>query len=140
MTLWASSRKRLKDPMVDSRLCTLFELCERKWPFDKWEFQIGSTGAYRTKEMQAEQVKSGASKTMQSKHCDGLAIDITLYWDSTQSAIWNRYAYAVVAGFIMTCARELGLKMTWGADWNNNGNIAEENNWEVDFVHWELAN
>lgn len=138
MTLWESSRKRLENPMVDSRLCTLFKLCERKWPFEHWEFQIGRTGAYRDVDMQRAQVQSGASKTMKSKHCEGKAIDITLYKTGTQTAIWNRYAYSVVAGFIKLCAQEIGVSLTWGADWNNNGEIGEKDNWEVDFVHWEI--
>ncbi len=138
MTLWHSSSTRLYDNRVDTKLQRLFDAVVADWPFSHWEFQIGRTGAYRTEDQQRAQVQSGASKTMQSKHREGKAIDITLYWAGTERAIWDRPAYLMVSGYIHYIASQLGVSIRWGGDWNSNGKPMEEDNWEVDLVHYEV--
>ena len=138
MKLWASSERRLYDPRIDDRLKQLFDAVVSDWPFPLWELQINRDGGYRTAERQKDIFDTGASKTLQSKHMKGKAIDITLYWAGTEKAIWDRYSYAMVAGYIRFIADSLGIPVIWGADWNDNYIIKEEENWEIDFVHWEL--
>lgn len=141
MTLWNSSTKRLYDPRVSMRLKKLFDLVIKTWPFPAWSLQVGRDGAYRTPERQRElyDMKPPRTKTLKSKHMEGRAIDITLYWEGTERAIWDRLAYAVVMGHVFHCAHQLGLTVIWGGDWNRNWNLLEKNNWEVDLVHVELA-
>ena len=138
MKLWNSSIKRLYDPRLDDRLKQLFDSVVSDWPFPLWELQINRDGGYRTAERQKDIFDTGASKTLQSKHMKGKAIDICLYWTGTEKAIWDRLAYTMVAGYIWFIARCLRIKLRWGADWNGNGILKEEDNWEIDFVHWEL--
>lgn len=138
MKLWESSTKRLFDPRIDEDLKTIFSLVIQQWPFEEWEFQISRMGAYRTEDMQKVCVQNGASKIMRSKHCEGKAIDITLFRAGTEKAIWDRYSYCVVRGFIRYIEKKTGTILRWGADWNDNGVIGEEDNWEVDFVHYEI--
>ncbi len=139
MTLWHSSSTRLYDNRIDTKLQRLFDAVIADWPFQHWEFQIGRTGAYRTEEMQREQVTAGASKTMRSKHREGKAIDITLYHAGTERAIWDRPAYLMVSGYIHYIASQLGVSIRWGGDWDGDGTIMEEDNWEVDLVHYEIG-
>jgi hypothetical protein len=136
--LWKSSTVRLYDERVDEHLKRLFSMASAEWPFPKWEFQIGKTGAYRTEEQQAVAVKSGASKTMKSKHREGKAIDITIYKAGTEEAIWDRNTYIMVAGFIICCANQTCADIRWGGDWDEDGIILEKDNWEVDLVHYEI--
>lgn len=137
-TLWESSSKRVYAQEIDEGLKRLFSMACTEWPFDHWEFQIGRMGAYRTDDMQKAAVASGASKTMQSKHREGKAIDITLYWKGTEKAIWDRNAYIAVYGFLLCCAKQTNVKFRWGGDWDEDGNLLEKNNWEVDLVHYEI--
>lgn len=139
MEYWKSTKRRLYDERVDRRLQTLFTVAEDRWPFPHWTMQIGRTGAYRTADMQKEMVDAGASKTMSSKHCIGQAIDITIYKAGTEQAIWSQYAYSVVHGFLECIAKECGVALRWGADWDQDGDLVEKDNWEVDFVHHELG-
>lgn len=85
----------------------------------------------RTKEQQAQYVKEGKSKTMNSKHLlvPSQAIDIAPYpidWT-------NRERFAYLAGYWLGVAerfKSLGLitsDFRWGGDWNRNGETKDEN-------------
>ena len=139
MKLWKSSVKRLHDPRVHQTLKTLFDAVVADWPFHDYELQISS--GYRTPGEQRKlfNAKPPRTRTLNSRHMEGEAIDIILYWKGTEDAIWDRYSYAFVAGYIWFIADSLGIKVTWGADWNRNMIIKEEENWEIDFVHWEVG-
>jgi len=82
----------------------------------------------RTKERQAELVRTGKSKTMNSRHlmqADGYshAVDVgpwPLDWDDSK-------AFALFAGYVMATADEMHARgeishtLTWGGDWDNDG-------------------
>jgi len=141
MTLWKVSSERLNDPRVSLKLKRLFDVVIAEWPFPLWEFQIGPDGAYRTEEMQRALVKKGSkvTRTMNSKHRQGKAIDIALYWAGTEKAIWDRPSYCVVFGYIYSIADQMEISIGWGGDWNRNWSILEKENWEEDLVHYELV-
>ena len=69
----------------------------------------------RTKERQTLLVKNGASKTMKSKHIEGLAVDFVAKkngkwtWDTSDKEVLRTYQR------FGELAREVGL--TWGGDW-----------------------
>lgn len=126
---------------------------------------FGIISGRRTTAEQAEKVKLGYSKTMNSKHVadpPGLsrAIDIGPYipeygeliigtteqvkrlaerhHQSTtgiQMRIWKQYG--LLAGYILRVAEQLDVRLTWGGDWDRDWNSIE-NNFE-DLGHFELT-
>ena len=69
----------------------------------------------RTKERQAYLVKKGASKTMNSKHLTGDAVDIAPVIDGKIS--WDFEHYYPLANAMAKAATELGVKVRWGGAW-----------------------
>jgi len=92
----------------------------------------------RSEAQQRVYVASGASKTLNSKHVyplgePSLAVDVAPYpikWGDTS----RFYAFA---GFVIGTARELGIKVRWGGDWDSDRDFAEET--FRDTVHYELV-
>lgn len=70
----------------------------------------------RTKERQAELVKSGASKTSNSKHLIGHAVDLAPFVEGKISWDWT-YFYAI-AEAMREAAKELDIKIRWGGTWS----------------------
>lgn len=89
----------------------------------------------RTKEKQAEYVRKGTSKTMDSRHITGHAVDIA---PLVGGAIpWNDKSYFnKQAEVMLACAKELGIDIRWGGDWNDNGDWKDEKFY--DGPHFEL--
>lgn len=92
----------------------------------------------RTKEQQAQYVKEGKSKTMDSKHLKkylpeyekeySLAVDIAPY-----PIDWNdRERFCLMAGYILGIAKVLKSEgmihkdIRWGGDWNSNNEMKDE--------------
>lgn len=69
----------------------------------------------RTKARQTELVKKGASKTMNSKHLTGHAVDIAPVVDGKIS--WDFEHYYALANAMAKAATELGVKVRWGGAW-----------------------
>lgn len=66
----------------------------------------------RTKERQAELLKQGFTRTMNSRHIIGQAVDIV-----PLPVDWNNKArFGLVAVAMKKAAAELGVKITWGGD------------------------
>lgn len=66
----------------------------------------------RTKERQAELLKQGFTRTMNSRHIIGQAVDIV-----PLPVDWNNKArFGLVAAAMKKAAAELGVKITWGGD------------------------
>jgi peptidoglycan L-alanyl-D-glutamate endopeptidase CwlK len=67
----------------------------------------------RTKERQAELLEQGFTRTMNSRHIIGQAIDIV-----PLPVDWNNpKPFGMVAEAMKKAADELGVKITWGGDW-----------------------
>lgn len=91
----------------------------------------------RTVEEQEELVRSGKSKTMNSKHLkqdDGYshAVDVMCYpiqWDN-----WNRNY--IFAGYVKGVADSMGIKLRLGADWDGDFDTKDQN--FHDLPHFEI--
>ena len=91
----------------------------------------------RTEAEQSRLVQEGMSKTMDSKHLeqeDGTAhaIDLAPYpidWENTK-----RFYY--FAGIVMAVAREMGIHIRWGGDWDGDDDLDDQT--FMDLVHFEL--
>lgn len=79
---------------------------------------------HRSKKKQAENVKIGASQTMNSKHCEypSRAFDFIPY----PFKGWNDNRFNEIGEVILQCAKELGIRVRRGADWNMNGLTSDE--------------
>lgn len=74
----------------------------------------------------------GATKTMNSRHLTGHAVDIVplpLDWK-------NKAAFKAVADAMFQAAKKLGVQIRWGGDWNMNGESNDERFY--DGPHFEL--
>jgi peptidoglycan L-alanyl-D-glutamate endopeptidase CwlK len=75
--------------------------------------------------------------TLQSKHIGGLAVDVALL-QADGSINWNDPAgFDRLAEAMFTASRQVGVRLRWGADWDQDGNPRERG--ETDSPHFELA-
>ena len=86
----------------------------------------------RSLDRQKELMKLGSTKTLDSKHISGEAVDLAPYpidWDKRENFIY-------VAGIVKGIAYNRGIPITWGGDWNRNHDLSD-NSFD-DLVHFEL--
>lgn len=76
---------------------------------------FGITEGLRTTLRQKELVAAGASKTMNSRHITGHAIDVVAYVGS--EVRWDFGLYLQIAEAFRQAARELNIPVVWGACW-----------------------
>jgi peptidoglycan L-alanyl-D-glutamate endopeptidase CwlK len=69
----------------------------------------------RTLERQKQLVASGASKTLNSRHLDGHAVDIAPYVNG--EIRWDWPLYNKLAKAMKAAAKEVGVPIEWGGDW-----------------------
>lgn len=69
----------------------------------------------RTSERQAQLVAKGASKTMNSRHLTGHAVDLAPVVDG--EVRWDWPLFAPMAAAMKRAADDLGVKLIWGGDW-----------------------
>ena len=70
---------------------------------------------------------------MKSKHLSGDAVDLVPYpvdWDTASK-------FDLIALAMFEAANDLGIKIRWGADWDQDGKPRERG--EYDSPHFELA-
>lgn len=79
----------------------------------------------RTRKRQVELFAAGASKTMNSRHLTGHAVDIAPY--VAGSIRWDWPLFHQIAPAMKQAAQELGVPVVWGGDWRFK-----------DGPHWEL--
>ena len=80
----------------------------------------------RTVERQKELVKKGASKTMNSRHLTGHAVDIAPVVNGQVS--WDWPLYHRLAKVVKQAAKDVGVTIEWGGDWKS----------FKDGPHWQL--
>ena len=91
------------------------------------EVDFGVSCGLRTIEEQRKLYATGASKTLQSKHLDGEAVDLVAYVGGNIS--WELPVYDEIATAVALAARELDLGIRWGAAWH----IPDIRYWEKSF-------
>lgn len=104
------SEKRLAG--VHPALQKLMRLALEESPYD---FSI--TEGLRTLELQKIYFENGKSKTMESKHLRGLAVDIAVLVDG--KVTWDLDYYKIVAAHIKKVAASLNISIVWGGDWRS---------------------
>jgi len=80
------------------------------------EVDFGVSEGLRSIDRQKELVAKGASKTMKSKHIDGLAVDLVAYIDGRVS--WELNLYDNIADAMAAAAKEYGVTIRWGGAWH----------------------
>lgn len=73
------------------------------------------TEGKRTRERQAELVRSGASQTMNSRHITGHAVDLAALVEG--QVRWDWPLYHKLAAAMKQAAEELEVEIVWGGDW-----------------------
>ena len=88
----------------------------------------------RSAERQEELLAQGATKVKYSKHMEGKAVDIAPYpidWKDR-----DRFYY--MGGMVRGIAKQLGVNIRFGGDWDSDGET-KDNNFD-ELVHIELRN
>lgn len=80
----------------------------------------------RTSKRQRELVAKGASKTLNSRHLTGHAIDIAPYVDG--QVRWDWPLFYRIEPIVKKAANDLGVDIQWGGDWKS----------FQDGPHWQL--
>lgn len=100
------------------------------------KIDFGVTCGVRTVAEQKALVATGASKTMKSKHLEGHAVDLVAYIGPRVS--WELNLYDNIADAMTEAARDVGVKLRWGAAWHIpdirswNGNMEQAMNSYID--------
>lgn len=81
------------------------------------EVDFGVTEGVRTIEKQREYFAKGASKTMNSRHLTGHAVDLVAYIGS--EVRWDWPLYHKIADAMKRAANSLGVPIVWGGDWKS---------------------
>lgn len=102
------SRDRLKGVHPD-----LVAVVERAIQLTGVDFMI--TEGLRTPARQAELVRAGASRTQNSRHLTGHAVDVAAL--VAGQVRWDWPLYPRIAEAFRQAARELNTPITWGGDW-----------------------
>lgn len=126
MRTWDNvSIERLKGVHPDLRKLADAVLQAAPWP-------IRVTEGLRTLARQKQLVAAKASKTMNSRHLTGHAIDVVPYIDLDRDGkieteeLYNKELFKQLIPIAKDCAEKLGIEVVWGYDWG----------W--DMPHWEL--
>lgn len=107
--LSATSIKRLKGVKPE-----LVKVVERAIEISKVDFMV--VQGLRTLAEQKKLVATGKSQTMNSKHLTGDAVDLAVVENG--QVTWNLSDYDDIADAMKKAAKELGVKIRWGAAWN----------------------
>ncbi len=100
----------------------------------------------RSLERQTELFKGGFSKTMASKHLkqsDGYGHAVDLYPYPVDMARVNKgdwrecIRFGMIAGAMFSAAKELGIPIRWGMDWDGDGQTLDHT--FFDAPHFELV-
>lgn len=92
------------------------------------------TEGLRTKARQTELMSRGLTRTMNSRHLTGHAIDVAAVVKG--KIVWVIAPYTDIAKAFRQAGTELSVQLRWGGDFNGNGLPDDK---FVDAVHFELA-
>ena len=127
----------------DQSLQDVFNLAIKRSPID-----FGVACGERTIEEQKELYRQGRTKSgnivtnvdgvkniSKHNHSPSQAVDIYAYFNG--KAQWEVKHLCMIAGVVMSCADELGFSIRWGGNWNQNGEIISDQNFQ-DLPHFEI--
>jgi len=123
--LGARSLERLKGVHPD-----LVRVVKRALELTEYDFSV--IEGVRSIETQRAYVEKGVSKTMNSRHLTGHAVDL---YPVGRPTPWDRCHN--VAAAMLAAAKELGIHVRWGGDFNENGRSDDESFY--DGPHFELS-
>lgn len=116
---------------------TLVNIVKRAIEISEIDFSV--LEGVRTLERQRELYAQGRTApgkvvtwTMKSKHIDGKAVDLVPYpldWDDLSK-------FDKISKAMFQAAKEQGVKLRWGADWDGDGKYREKG--ETDSPHFEI--
>ena len=89
------------------------------------DFDFGITEGRRTIQRQRELVATGKSKTLNSMHLSGLAVDIAVY-DEKGHISWDYIYFTEVAKVVRISSIEYNVPIIWGGCWKKLSDIQEE--------------
>jgi peptidoglycan L-alanyl-D-glutamate endopeptidase CwlK len=115
----ATSIRRMSG--VDPRLVAVMKAAREAIPFE-------ITEGLRTRERQAYLVRTGKSRTMNSYHLRGKAVDVVAMPGGKVS--WNLADYRKINTAVQKAAKAAGVTVTWGGSWKS----------IVDGVHFQVEN
>lgn len=118
-SLSARSRERLQGVHPD-----LVRVVERAIATTPLDFTV--LEGLRSRARQAELFAKGATKTMNSRHLTGHAVDLGAY--VAGEVRWDWPLYDKLAEAVKVAAAELGVPIEWGGDWTS----------FRDGPHWQL--
>lgn len=88
----------------------------------------------RTPARQRELFAAGATKTMNSRHLTGHAVDVAPIINGEVTFAWP--PYYVLAGEVKAAALEAGVPITWGGDWKT---FKDGPHWELPWAQYPLS-
>ncbi len=110
MSFRLSQRSRAALQGVHPDLVAVVEAALELTPVD---FMV--TEGLRTAARQAELVRAGASRTLNSRHLTGHAVDVAAWVDG--QVRWDWPLYPRIAEAIKAAAKGRGVRLIWGGDW-----------------------
>lgn len=93
----------------------LVKVVKRAIEITEVDFKVGE--GLRTIERQKMLVKEGKSKTLNSRHLTGHAVDLWALKDGKVS--WDKELYYKIAKAMKESAEELGVDIRWGGDFKS---------------------
>ncbi len=110
MSFRLSQRSRAALQGVHPDLVAVAEAALELTPVD---FMV--TEGLRTAARQAELVRAGASRTLNSRHLTGHAVDVAAWVDG--QVRWDWPLYPRIAEAFKAAAKGRGVRLIWGGDW-----------------------
>lgn len=89
----------------------------------------------RSVDRQRELVRQGASKTMNSRHLTGHAVDIAPI-DAAGNVSWDWPLYHKLAPAVKAAAKALKVPLEWGGDWKS---FKDGPHWQLPFAQFPKA-
>ena len=77
----------------------------------------------------------GVSELSKHNYTPSKGIDIYAWVNG--KAVWKGKYMAYLAGVIMSCAKELKVNLVWGANWDNDGQLYDDQNF-IDAPHYQI--
>lgn len=126
MSFRLSRRSRDRLAGVHPSLVAVVELAITRTPID---FMV--TEGLRTAARQAVLVRAGASRTLNSRHLTGHAVDVAALVDG--QVRWDWPLYWRIAEAFKVAALELKTPLVWGGDWTR---LRDGPHFELDRRTW----